>query len=116
MSRDCFTPRETSIFRLGYSRLDSGDVLTDANGVATADALRELVFKDRDPAEIDERNRLADVDHLIAHRRSGNDAFVTRDGEILQSAKELLVEFQIKVMSPNDAVECLKRLLGKSNP
>ncbi len=106
-------PRETAYVRLDYSHLDSGDVLADAHWVETAAALRDLVFKRHDPVGKNERNRLADVDHLMAHQRSGNNAFVTRDDDILESAEKLMVEFRIKVMSPEDAVKCVKRMLRK---
>jgi hypothetical protein len=66
--------------------------------------LFNLIFPRSDPNNKRNKNRIADVGHLMGHMLSKRDIFVTRDRAMLSHAKVLLSEFGISVMSPDEAL------------
>lgn len=70
---------------------------------ARARRLMNLLFPQAQPSSPKQRNRVADVDHLLGHLASGNDYFVTLDHGILGRAGKLLDE-GIAVVPLADAV------------
>ncbi|MBN1434184.1 hypothetical protein JW921_05445 [Candidatus Fermentibacterales bacterium] len=68
------------------------------------DILMHLLFPGCDPDSPRHAARASDAIHLIAHRRSGNHAFVTRDRAILERRLNLLRDFAIKVLSPEEVL------------
>jgi hypothetical protein len=98
-----------SLFRIGFSRIGSGDAIASDNDVIESHALMDLLFPNADPTNEKHHNRCVDVDHLIAHKKSGADIFVTTDGAMLNRATQLLNGHGITVMSPKDFfVRCSK--------
>jgi hypothetical protein len=125
--------------RLNYSRLDGFDVLADAvpgparwdystwdgpdvwtDGDDTVDeAVRRIVLPPRLwPESMTEHSvlsakdveRMHDVQHLMAHRMAGHDAFVTTDeDDILDKADQLRTEVGIVVWSLEQAVAEVER-------
>jgi hypothetical protein len=66
--------------------------------------LFNLIFPRSGPNNKRNKNRIADVGHLMGHRLSKRGIFVTRDRAILSHAKVLRSEFGISVMSPDEAL------------
>ncbi len=65
---------------------------------------RRLLFPKASRHSRRERNRIADIDHLFGHRRSGADHFVTLEKGILAQAPALEKRFRISVKAPLDAI------------
>lgn len=101
--------RDGTAFRLDVSTLGSSDFLVDIRWAQDEGRLRQIVFPDSHKEGKKERARLSDLDHLLGHRASGNDLFVTRDKKILCAKVLLASEFGIKVMNP---AEILTELSG----
>ena len=101
------TPAVGTVFRLDYSTLDGGDVLADEAWAREVDELMYLVFPGADPNSPRHKNRVADIDHLMGHKLSGRDVFVTNDKGILTHQEELRHRFGITVMAPLDLVSSL---------
>lgn len=96
------------LFRLDASPLDGPDVLASEVDVEVVTALQRLLFPGLVAGVTKNwRGKIADVDHLAAHRRNGRDVFVTGDMNFLRKAVPLADDFAIRVMSP---VHCLRWL------
>lgn len=93
-------------FRIGASRIGSPDFIVSEEQNEELGAMLNLLFPGAKPNSTKHRNRMADVDHLFAHRESGAIYFVTSDGAILRNAAQLLSRFGIQVIDPEG-------LLGK---
>ena len=93
-----------TVFRLDHSKLDSGDFLTDEQTAHETHELMELLFPGAATDNPKHRNRLADVDHLMGHKESGRDIFVTDEKGILHRQTELHCQFGITVMSLSDVL------------
>ena len=96
-------------FRLGSSKLDEGDFLVDEQWTELEHQLKNLLFPGSTTVSKKEPSRLSDLDHLLGHRASGNDIFVTRDKEILHNRKALASEFKIDVMSPQEVLDLIEK-------
>lgn len=101
--------RAAGLFRLDASVLDGPDVLAGDADTAMADALQGLLVSGRalnrvldDPSSAGKV--YSDVDHLIAHWRSGADAFVTIDDKLDRVHRQRLAELGIVVLRPTEAV------------
>ena len=93
-----------TVFRLDHSKLDSGDFLVDKQTARESDELMELIFPRAETDHPNHKNRLADFDHLMGHKESGRDIFVTGDKAILHRRTELRSKFGITVMSLYDVL------------
>jgi hypothetical protein len=87
-------------FRIGYSQLDSGDMLVGQEYEGQQKALMDLIWPFSDPEKPDYQNKISDIDHLLGHKLAGRDVFITRDDAILNQHKRLEADFGIQVMSP----------------
>lgn len=100
-----------SVWRLGSSALGpgsgAGDMIASDDQSQEADALLELLFPGADPNSPKHKNRLADVDHLMAHKINQRDVFVTNEKAILERKAQLLGNHDITVMT---AAELLSQL------
>ncbi len=101
------SPPVGTVFRLGSSRLDSGDFLADEETVEELDQLMNLLFPGADKASPRHKNRIADVDHLMGHKLSARDVFVTNERAILKRGGELADRFKIVVMTPEEALRAV---------
>ncbi len=63
-----------------------------------------LLFPGADKYKARHKNRIADVDHLMGHKLSGRDVFLTNEKAIFARRAELLRRFGIAVMSPDEFV------------
>ena len=97
-----------ALFRLNYSRLDSPDVLASDLRAQEVDDLMDMIFHCADKNHPRHRQRTADIDHLMAHKMSGRDAFVTNENGILHYRAELARRFKITVMSSSEAVAAVR--------
>jgi hypothetical protein len=95
-------PRLGAPFRIGYSAVGSPDSLASDDDAHLGDELMALLFPGADPERRKHRARVADVDHLIAHKRSSRDVFVTRDGGVLGKAEVLKARHGIIVMASTE--------------
>lgn len=68
---------------------------------------------ERLPVCLADPRKIADVDHLVGHKRAGRDVFVTDDGGILRKAEALRVECGIHVMTPDQALDLIERSVNK---
>lgn len=98
-----------SVFRIGVSKLDSGDMIAGPEMVKLTDDLMALLFPQSKPSHRKHSSNLRDVDHLAAHKFAGRNVFVTGDGDILRGRKELKAQHGIRVM---DLGEILRHLEG----
>ncbi len=96
-----------TVFRLDISALSGGDVLADEAAAQEAEELMNLVFPGANPKNPRHKNRLADIDHLMGHKLSDRDVFVTNDKGILSRQEELRHRFGIRVMAATDVVDSL---------
>jgi hypothetical protein len=87
-------------FRLDYSRLDSGDYIPSDFESEEASTLMRLLFPGAEADSPRQQNRLADVDHLLAHRRSGADWFLTSEKSMLENEETLRDQYSICVCTP----------------
>ena len=101
-----------TVFRIGSSRLaetpEHGDFLAKDDQVADARRLLDTIFPGASPDSPKHRNRLADVDHLLGHKHSGRDMFVTGEKAILEHREWLAKEIGIIVENPKAAVEAVQ--------
>ncbi len=74
-----------------------------------SDEIMNLLFPGADKAHARHRNRTADVDHLMGHKLSDRDVFLTNDGAILDKGAELQRRFGITVMSPAEFLSWISR-------
>lgn len=82
-------------FRLDVSYLDSGDFLISEYGSKMVDDLTELM----------KGAQTEDIDHIFGHMIGKRDIFVTSDPHFLDHHDELLNEFGVLVLTPEDAVK-----------
>ena len=87
-------------FRLDYSRLNSGDYITSGIESDEAGELMHVLFPGAEPASPRHRNRLADVDHILAHRKSGAHWFITSEKALLNNEKVLRDKYSTCICSP----------------
>lgn len=102
-----------SLFRLDYSRIGDLDVLASDEQVQEVDDLLDMIFHGADKNSPRHRQRIADIDHLMAHKMNGRDMFVTNDKAILDRRAELARRFKITVMSSLEAVAAASKLIAK---
>ncbi len=98
-----------SLFRVDYSRINSGDGLASEQQAQEADELLDLVFPGANENHPRHRQRIADIDHLMAHKTNGRDVFGTNDKGILGRRTELASRFGIIVMSSSGAVAAVSK-------
>lgn len=106
------------VFRWDVSALDGSDVLGSASDVELGERLRAICSPTRAPGPIPGHDEapgvaaklMSDIDHLIAHRVSGADAFVTLDVSTILSRRAALQVEGILVCAPTEA------LLGIDRP
>jgi hypothetical protein len=103
------------VFRLDVSVLGGPDVLASDAEVALDERLRAVLAPTKSARAIqghEEAPSLAskafsDIDHLIAHVRSGADAFVTLDMATILCRRERLADDGIRVCTPSEALALL---------
>ena len=93
-----------TIFRLDHSKLDSGDFLSDKRTSRESSELMEQLFPGPKTNKRKQRTRLADIDHLMGHKKRGRDIFVTEEKGILCRRTELHCRFGITVMSLSEVL------------
>ena len=99
--------RVGTLGRIGHPT--RGDHIAGKDEVAETEQLMALVFPGNTPKSKRQHNRWADVDHLLAHRQSGADFFVTSEKAILAQAKPLKQTHKISVLSPGGALRLTDR-------
>lgn len=57
------------------------------------------------------KQQIADINHIIAHQKYRHDIFVTNDNNFIRHRSELKGE-GIRVMTPKECVEFLKKIYG----
>lgn len=91
-------------FRLDVGRLDSEDALASAH-LLDIDASLKAILRINAQAGTRPDKIYSDIDHLLAHRDSGNDAFVTVDCRTVLRFQEELGKLGITVLAPQEAVD-----------
>jgi hypothetical protein len=99
----CQRPRIPTIAQWDVSEWDV-DFWADDEDEDIYFRLFNLIFPRSDPNNKRNKNRIAEVGHLMGHRLSKREIFVTRDRAMLSHAKVLRSEFGISVMSPDEAL------------
>ena len=102
-----------AVARYDYSSFGGGDVYGSMDDAIRLDQLAALVFPrlaDLSPSSHrNTRSQVNDVDHLAAHLRAHRDSFVTGDTGILSKSKRLMNEFDIRVWTPDQALNEVQR-------
>ena len=107
------TPPIGSAFRLDVSTLDSGDMLAGPDMVKLLEDLMMLVFPNADPKHPKHENRIADMDHLAAHKWAERDIFVTDERAMKGQRKALAARYGIHVMGLSEVVQHLERVMDE---
>ncbi|HNU62165.1 MAG TPA: hypothetical protein PKL04_08195 [Methanofastidiosum sp.] len=99
-----------TVFRWGFSRLDSGDVFTGKEEDLLEEKLKAIMFPNVNFGILDERNegRLADIDHLIGHILEKRDYFVTSNTKDFidnRKRENLKSEFDLNILTPKEFIE-----------
>lgn len=98
------------LFRLDASRLGGKDTLASEDEVELETRLKTALFPGLTNTDKRFGKKIADVDHLLAHKLRGRDVFVTDDKEdILRRRDVLRDEFDIVVMMPTEALDTVER-------
>ena len=84
-------------FRLGVSRLGSGDMLVD-NAVISAEERITAALERRGGS----RPEFVDFDHVFAHYLNGRDVFLTWDKALLAAADLFRDELEVRIARPED--------------
>lgn len=93
--------------RLNVSELGGEDLICDEAVKALDKNLKSLLFKwNSNSTEFD--RLYSDIDHLLAHHMSNNDAFVTLDNKTIYKFRIQLATYGIEVLTPAEAVQKLK--------
>ncbi len=96
-------PRIPALVRLDYT-VPGIDVLATDEQAIEADQIMDCLFPGADEQSRSHKRRIADVDHLIGHKLSGRDVFLTNDKAILDKQGVLNTRFGITVMSPSEFI------------
>lgn len=99
----CQRPRIATVAQWDVSEWDADFWASDADEEIYS-KLISLIFPGADPRNRRHKNRIADIGHLIGQMHSKRDIFVTRDRAMLTQAQTLLSEFEILVMTPDEAL------------
>lgn len=91
-----------SVWRVGVTAVGSTDKIASEKESFDCDTIMSLLFPGASEKGNHHSNRIADVDHLIAHRTSGADFFVTNEKAILRNGNALQTRFGICVTSLGD--------------
>lgn len=76
--------------------------------------IKKVIFPDFNKlTEKRRKNATRDAMHLATHLMHNRDFFVTLDKQILSKKEDLLREFNVEVLSPEQCVEKLKGLISK---
>jgi predicted nucleic acid-binding protein len=97
------------IFYLDESRINHAVMGTDEEAMEVQAIARVL----KPGVELFGSNDFRDARHLATAKKYGCLAFVTADGNILKRAPELLESFQIRVLTPEDALELVQELVRR---
>lgn len=89
---------------MDVGRLDSEDALASAH-LLDIDASLKAILRINVQAGTRPDKIYSDIDHLLAHRDSGNDAFVTVDCRTILRFQEELGKLGITVLAPQEAVD-----------
>lgn len=95
-----------AVGRLDFSKFDE-DVYGSNQDVQCLNSLKRTIFPKASSSGKKEQNRLADLDHLLAHKKAKNDFFVTGEKAILNQAKALR-KMGIEVKSLEEILKLLK--------
>ncbi len=99
--------RKEVFFRFDISRLDGPDVLAGDEDTARLAELQSVLFPNgitRSNGEADFA-KVADIDILDAHLRSGANYFVTRDEHFLKAREQLGRQFGTIVLTPEESLQ-----------
>jgi len=94
-------------FRVGVSRIGSSDYFVDEDEGALVEELMNHLFPGSASFGKRQSQRVADVDHLLAHRRSGADWFITSEKAILAQSGYLAQRVGIRATSCRGFLESL---------
>jgi hypothetical protein len=92
--------RASGAVRLDVGSLDGNDLQADGDVDHLDKALIDILGVRGNPLA----RAYSDIDHLIAHRMSGADAFITVDADTILCHHEALAELGILVLTPAVAV------------
>lgn len=109
--RDLFkVERLTAGYTVGLGAIGE-DCISSQEDSALAAELLSLIFPGYKPRDTDKhRSRVADVDHLIAHKNSDSDVFLTGERSMRNQAPVLLKKYGITLMSPGRFVRSELRM------
>lgn len=92
-----------SIFRLGYSKLGSSDVLGGGELFSRFfGVINSIDYKLDQKGVKRKRPDFRDWDHLFGHYRIGRNVFLTWDGPILSFASDLQAKLELQIMKPEE--------------
>jgi hypothetical protein len=91
-----------SAFRLGISRLDSGDYLSSDSDSKAIDDLQKIMLN----------AQAEDVDHIFGHINAKRDLFVTSDSHFLNHKEDLKDKFGVNVLKPEEAIQVIRKKIG----
>jgi hypothetical protein len=94
-----------TVARWDTSKWDGEDIWVGPEEQALAEEVQRTVFPGLTPKSARYENKIADIDHLLGHKLSGRDIFVTDDSGILRRHAELRASFGIVVMKPAECLE-----------
>lgn len=108
-------PRASGVFRLDVSALDGGDVFASEVEVELDRQLRAVLrpsLTARPAPPYEEAPGVAmkafsDIDHFVAHWRSGANAFVTLDTKTILKRRQALGQLSITACKPHEALAFL---------
>lgn len=92
-------------FRIGTSRLDSGDYVIGDPDDKLEKELTQIIFPGLTDSDPRYQNKIYDIDHLVGHISNKRDIFVTDDKGILKKAEALKVSPGVVVMNPKTCLD-----------
>ena len=93
-----------TVARWDQSKWDGADILVGSERQGLLDEVKGIVFPGLTPDSGKFANKLADIDHLVGHKLSQRDVFVTDDSGILRRYPQLRDGVGIIVMTPAEAL------------
>lgn len=110
-------PRVSGLFVIGVSVIEGPDVIASDEEASLYDDIRAVLDPAFDGSNLGDEphsrlaKRTSDIDHLIAHGRSGADAFVTLDDTTILVHRARLARLGVLVCWPTEAVTLADGLL-----
>ena len=95
-------PKVGTVFRLDFSRLNSGDYLVGDEHVQVSQQIEEFLFGKISMDDKRAHNKIADVDHLVGHYFAKRDVFITQDDRMWRERNVLREQLGIVVEKPQE--------------